>query len=449
MITVNQNKDIFIKDVSKASFVLKYKSGNTTHSIDLNPADFQIGGSLSTGQFFTDMGIYTLDKVNKILSSVGARQLSFTGLKESRSESDITSLSSGLIEFEGIETSKEFEVLGGVPKDLFWLYMFIPKINKSEKGRNGNLNITRFSHINLNAYVLVDLMYRIFLYSSSQKVRDSLTTFACKMFSDRFYDEGLAFAKCNNAVLIFDKYINDYVQIGAPEFKTKLIYPLSYGNNSVSSLGEECVSYLDSFQLFKSKFNNSDRNHLEVASDTCILTTTRVTSFNRVTPSKDTNENNKNIFNISGYKALGGSDDYLIGATLYADYKVEGTLSNRMCTIFNEPRRRLVHDVAVIFNSNNVTKLSYDDIVFDKGINEIISNSNVKLGMSYTGYTKSGGNRLYDYDTLRDKKISPTSRRDLLNDIVLTILRNAGIEKVPFFKKLDVDFKRFYGFIKK
>lgn len=439
MITISQSKDILVRDVKCASFIFKYKHRDKVYSVDLNPKNYISGGSLSTGLFFTDMALYAMDVINKIHSSIGEKLLTFDDLKNASSEFDSKY---DCIIFEDIEASNEFEVLAGVPQNMFWLQMFVPRLDKFESSLNELLNIKMKKDIRIGTYVLLDLMYRIFIYSTNQRARDILTAHACYVFSEYHYVRGIALSSFSNVILIFDKYINDYIQIQAPTFMAKLVYPLSPGNRTVASLGEECVSYLDSFQLFKTGgFDIDARNHLEVA-DICVLTTSNMSA------NSSRNKNNENIFNLSGYKALVGSEEYLIGATLYADYDIHNTLSHAICLVFNEPEKRNIQFITDILNSD-VMKFTYDDIIFGKNINDIINHDKVKLGMSYTGYTKSGGGRRYDYDTLRNKKISPTSRRDLLNDIVLDIIKNSSIEKVPFFRKLDVDFKRFYGFIKK
>lgn len=437
MITVNQSKDIIVKDVPEASFTLKYKHKDKIYTLDLNPSNYLKGGSLSTGMFFTDMALYTLDRMNKILSSISENLITFIDLKSSVIPGNQT------VEFYDIEFSKNFEVLLGVPYDMFWLKVFMPAMNTVISKQEGLLSVKRIENLNLNMNNLLNLMYRLFLYSASQKVRDTLTACACKVFSDSYYNKGIGFSKVDNSVLVFNKYIDDYVAVEAPKFMPKLVYPLSCGNSSVSSYGDECVGHLDLYQLFKTGgFDIGKRNHLEVSSDTCILTVPKIQSFTH------SNRNNKKVFNISGYKTLDGVEDYLIGATIYADYDCNLDVSEAVCCLFNEPQCEPSCNASLVFQSDLI-KLTYDDIVFDKDIDDIINNDHIKIGMRYTGFTKSGGGRLYSYDTLSNKKISPTSRRDLLNDTVLNILRTAGINKIKFFKQLDVDFKRFYGFIKK
>lgn len=442
MINVSNYKEILVKDVKKSEFELDVSTSShgSQYRWNLDASDFIEGGRLSTGNILSDIMIYINSKFKDLTTNLSIQNVEIA---------DVTSLNDVLfadkydhtIHVGDIFVTNEFEKLHGVGTKFFFAAMFINKWFQGTTNDNapiGERYTFNSTYLDLDMVHILDMLVRIFMYSQSQSYRDKLTANACfkvshsKLGSYRGSSE-------DSDIFVYEKLLDDYVSISSSYcLRAREIYPLSRSNNSKSSKYRELISRID-------RLNNLELLKEDMDSDVTVLST-----MPRMIGDSNSLEIFKHVFIINSYKRV--EQDCMVSASIYCRYKEgdkEVELNEKLLQLFYRTDCSSINKVKDLYNKFKTHKcMRYENIVFDKDVNDIISNPLIELEMSYTTYTSSGGARLYDYKQLKDKKITPTKRRDALYEACCDLVDISNINKNKLFLKLDVDFKRFYGHAK-
>lgn len=439
MIDISNYKEILINDVKRADIEIEVgKKNGTSFRLNLDATDFIEGGSLSTGNLISDVVIYITIKLKDISNSLNTQQIPSADIVGLYSH-ELVSKYNEYFEIGKVYVSNNFEKLPGVDSRLFLLAMLNDESNSmraivDDTLKAGERYTASQKEKVFNIGDMVLLLFKTFMYYQSQSYRNKLTANACyKIVNNNFgnFHNNLAYSD----IYIFDKFINDYVSIKGQDFLAKHIYPLSRNNNSRSSNSIEVLSKIDSY-------NNLSDLRKDTKSDMTVITT-----MPRILAVSNYSSGLRNIGILNCYKKV--EDDCMISTSIYCKYN-EGSdveqLNLYLTKIFYKVYFSNCDFLKELYSQyKNYECFKYENLIFDKSIDEILSNKFLDFHMTYTSYTHGGGARLSDSTQLQTKKITPTKRRDMLYEAILDLTDTCKIDIKKLFSRLDVDFKRFYG----
>lgn len=443
MIDVSNYKEILVRDVKRSEFeILVSESVNSSqYRWNLDASDFIEGGKLSTGNILSDIMIYLNSKLKDLTTYLPIQNIDITDVT-SLSDTEFADKYDNTIYVGDIFVTNDFEKIHGVGTKFFFAAMFVNKWFQGYDNDNAPIGerytFKNSSVLELDMVHVLDMLVRVFMYYQSQSYRDKLTANACFKISHSKLGSYRGSLE-DSGVFVYENLLDDYVSISSSYcLRAREIYPLSRTNNSKSSKSRELLSRID-------RLNNLDGLKTDMNSDVTVLS-----AMPRIIGDNNSLETIKNIFILNSYKRV--EKDCMVSGSIYCRYKESSKddgLNEKLIQLFYRVEGSTMNRIKGLYNNFKSHKaMRYENIVFDKDVNDIISNPLTELEMSYTAYTSSGGARLYDYKQLKDKKITPTKRRDALYEACCDLVDISNINKNKLFLKLDVDFKRFYGHAK-